>query len=82
MLVSLACFVGLLAAFASVMAQGVKPIRWPWYAAGMLLSASCMYMASREYFGTLRFSIQEAVLMTIGLVLHIVLHAMFLSAEA
>lgn len=81
MFVSLALFAGMLVAFAAVMAQGVKPIRWPWYAAGMIFSAACIYVGVREYFATLHLSIQEAVFVGLGLVLHLAVHIPMVQAE-
>ena len=74
MILAFALFVAILVVFAAIMAQGVKPIRYPWYASGMILSSACIYVSCREYFGTLHLSIQEAIFLVLGLVLHVTCH--------
>lgn len=71
---TLLLFPGLLVCFASIVAIGLKPIRWAWYAAGMLLATATVFVAVRMYFGLLEVRMAQIVLYAIAVILHFACH--------
>jgi len=67
-------FPSLLVGFAAVVAVGLKPVRWAWYAAGMLLATATVFVAVRMYFGLLELRLAQVVLYILATSLHLAAH--------